>query len=249
MSYQLTSSKEIIARIDNDFDIDYSDWITRAPLWILDALSEMKMISSYVEVALPIKVEDYSFELPKNSPQDIKRILGVEYNNQLLIRLNVLNPIRQPKIDRHYSSETYSIKNGFITTSFEEGNCILYYDTLPVEYDKIRQVYYPQVPNDPIVHTAIEWYLIYCILRKGHKHPTYSLDSSNPITNPFLMWDKYRRKAINSVSAMDPEQRFEMMQTLTTFIVNLNNRNSESYIANNTIASTFINPNSINSNM
>ena len=49
MIYQLASGKEIIARIDNNFDIDYSDWVTRAPLWISDALDQMQMISAFVD--------------------------------------------------------------------------------------------------------------------------------------------------------------------------------------------------------
>lgn len=224
MIYQLTSCKEIIARLNNNFDIDFTDWITRAPLWIADALHSMEMVSAYEEVSLPLTIENYYVSLPNDAVQDIKRILGVAYNKQLLIRLNVINPYKLPKTNiRTYSSETYNIKNGYITTSIEEGEIILFYERVAVEYDEQRMIYFPLVPNDSVIQQAIEWYLIYCILRKGHKHSTYSLESNNPYTNPALMWEKEKKIAMNKGSKLDPDERANLSKTLTTFLIN-NNR-------------------------
>ena len=87
MIYQLTSGKEVLARVENNFSIDYSDWVGRAPLWIADALDQLQLVSSYEDKYVDLEVVDHITLLPDNIPQDIRRILGVEYNNYLLYQL------------------------------------------------------------------------------------------------------------------------------------------------------------------
>ena len=221
MHYQLTTANEVIARVDNNFDIDYSDWITRAPLWISDALSELRLVQAYEETSIDLDVVNYHVELPNISQYDIRRILAVVYNDELLTRLKIINPARQPKIleGLNRSSETYTIKNGHIVTSFDEGTITLYFDRPALEYDVKQMVYLPKIPNNDLVKIAIEWYLMYCILRKGHRHPLYSLDSNNPLTNPYSMWDTYKKKARNSMGSCDPEEREELSRLIKTFVL------------------------------
>lgn len=222
MIYQLGSAKEIIARVENNFTIDYSDWITRAPLWIADCLDQMQMISAYEDKYIDIEVKDYKFILPDDSPQDIRRILGIAYNNRLIRRLNVINAIKQPQEVSEYDDiNTYSIKNGYIITSFKEGTIRLYYQSPAIEYDIEFQTYFPKVPISSVIQGAIEWYLIYCILRKGHKHPLYSLDSKNPITNPYSMWIQESKKAKNTGGALDSEERYQMSKIIRTFLIDV----------------------------
>ena len=222
MVYQLVSSKEIVARIENDFDIDHADWITRAPLWIADAMDRLQFISSYEDKKITLTVENYTVILPDDAPQDIRRILGIEYNGLLIRRLNVINPIKQPQVNSEYSSvETYSIKNGYIITSFEEGDIVLYYQTPALEWDINNQVYWPKVPANSIIQGAIEWYLFMCMLRRGYKHPTYSLESRNPLTNPALMWEKEQKAARNQGGAFDSEDRAEFSRIMRTFAIDV----------------------------
>ena len=217
MNYQLISANSVIAKIENDFSIDYADWIPRVGIWLNDALSHMEIVTAYEEQSFPLEVDDYHVELPNVSIVDIKRILGISYNDEWLIRLNVIKPIRQPSIRLfNQSRETYNVKNGYITTSFKSGSIILYVDVPAIEYDELRQIYLPKIPNNDNIVLALEWYLLYCILRRGHKHPVYSLDSSNPITNPYLMWEKYRKLGKNSLCKFDPEERAEITRLLTT---------------------------------
>jgi hypothetical protein len=223
MIYQLTSAKEIIARVENNFTIDYSDWITRAALWIADALDQMQMISAYEDKYIDLEVSEHKIILPDDAPQDIRRILGIAYNSRLIRRLNVINPVKQPEEVSEYDDiNTYSIKNGYIITSFEEGDIRLYYQSPAVEYDIEFQIYFPKVPISSIIQGAIEWYIIYCMLRKGHKHPLYSLDSKNPITNPYSMWIQESKKARNTGGALDPEERFQMSRIIRTYLIDVN---------------------------
>ena len=218
--YQLTSAKEILARIENNFDIDYSDWVTRAPLWIADALDQMQLVSAYEDTYIDLAASDHIVMLPDNIPTDIRRILGIEYNGSLIRRLNNINPIKQPQVNSEYNSlETYSIKNGYIITSFIESSIRLYYQAPAIEYDGELMVYLPKVPINSVIQGAIEWYIIYCILRRGHKHPQFSLDSKNPLTNPYSMWEVEKKKAKNIASAGDSEDRAEMSRLIRTFII------------------------------
>ena len=222
MIYQLTSSKEILAGVENNFSIDYADWISRAPLWIADALDQMQMISAYEDKKLVLTVDDYIVQLPDDAPQDIRRILGVEYNGYLIRRLNVINPIKQPLDNSNYNTlETYNIKNGYIVTSFKDGDVTIYYQSPPIEYNVETMMYFPKVPISSVIQGAIQWYIIYSILLRGHKHPMFSLDSKNPLTNPYSMWIQESKKAKNTAGASDPEDRAEMSKIIRTFAVDL----------------------------
>ena len=37
--------ESIIAKIDNDFNPDNSDWINRVPAWCVDAMQQLKILS------------------------------------------------------------------------------------------------------------------------------------------------------------------------------------------------------------
>ena len=230
MIYQLVSSKEIVARLENDFDVDHSDWISRAPLWIANALDILQFMSTYEDKYIDLTVENYIVQLPDDAPQDIRRILGVEYEGFLIKRLNVINPIKQPTVSSEYSTlETYSIKNGYIVTSFEDGTIRLYYQSPAIEWDINNQVYWPKVPANSIVQGAIEWYLLVCMLRRGYRHPTYSLDSKSPFTNPAIMWESEQKKARNQVGSFDPEDRAEISRIIRTFAIDLDSPINTSY--------------------
>ena len=47
----------IIAKIDNDFNPDNSDWINRVPAWCIDALNQLKLLS-YVNKKIKVNVYD-----------------------------------------------------------------------------------------------------------------------------------------------------------------------------------------------
>ena len=49
---RLLSLERIIGKIDNDFNIDNSDWIPRAGAWIIDALSQLKVLPMEIKKLL-----------------------------------------------------------------------------------------------------------------------------------------------------------------------------------------------------
>lgn len=64
-----TSVERIIAKIDNDFNPDNSDWIPRVPAWVIDAMSQVDALRTYrkkVEVIVKDRIA-YS-PCPINDP-------------------------------------------------------------------------------------------------------------------------------------------------------------------------------------
>lgn len=228
MIYQYISSKAIIARVESDYDIDYADWIHNSPMWIAEALADLDMLPSLEDAKVDLEVEDYHVKLP-TVIGSIKQIDAILYQNKPLDIINQVDPsqhntsLRNPNRKEGYDLyETAVIKNGFITTSFESGTITVFYKTFPVEYDEIKQVYFPLVPDDTITELAISWYIIYAILRKGHKIGDYSLKENNPILNPWLAWENFKKKARNSVGSLDPAARQQASKLFTSFLVDLN---------------------------
>ena len=52
-----TNIEHIIAKIDNDFNIDHSDWIPRVAAWAIEALNMLKC-TKYETICKKVKVND-----------------------------------------------------------------------------------------------------------------------------------------------------------------------------------------------
>jgi hypothetical protein len=225
MVYRIVSSNEVIARVSNDFNPDYEGWVNRSPQWIADALDELEIYIKLEPVKECIDVVDYKFQLPC----DIKLLQGIKYHGRRLPRHDAMNELdtcdlheedelRHHKAFRH---ESYELSNtGWGTTTFREGEITIYYKRVPVELDATTGIYFPLIPDNQYVKMAIEWYILRGILLRGHIHTVVSLDSKNPETNPGAQWELYKKRARNSVGAMDADERAEVSNILRTFIVN-----------------------------
>lgn len=226
--YRYISGKEIIARVSNDFTIDNSQWIYSAPLWIADALAQLKIPMSLQYTTKEIEVVDYKFEIPV----DIRLIIAVEYNGYRLKRLGIFNNMSPEALaNRGYdSNEGYElVGNGWCTTTFKEGTLILHYRIPPTEYDKFTGMLIPKVPDDTYVIEAINWYIILHVLYKGFQHPVFNLNSNNEFTNAGMQWEKNKKRARNSVNVIDADEREEISLLFRKFIQNYNSWDSVAF--------------------
>ena len=222
MNYSSVSSKIVIAKLDHDFNIPVSNWITSAPLWIADALDDLSMLMTFDDVQIELKVENNHTEIPDNILTDIQRIDAILYEGYLLSNTiyNKNKHIYNTTTITYHPSESYTIRNSYIVTTFEEGTIIVLCKVPKLEYDTEQMIYYPYIPDNKSLIIALEYYLMYCILRKGHKIMNMDLNSQNPLVNPYLMWQKQSDIAINNINALDPEERRELSRQYRTFIVN-----------------------------
>ena len=82
MIYNLVQADEVVARLDNDFNINQGDYISRIPQWIYQCLRDLRIHLGIVSKAYVADIENYSCELPT----DIENLIGIEYNGCRLDR-------------------------------------------------------------------------------------------------------------------------------------------------------------------
>lgn len=82
MIYNLVEADEVVARLDNDFNINQGDYVSRIPQWIYQCLSDLNIYLGLVPKAYIADVEDFHCELPS----DLHKLTGIEYNGTRLER-------------------------------------------------------------------------------------------------------------------------------------------------------------------
>lgn len=80
MTYNIVSSQMVIAKIYNDFNIDYAGWRNRSIEWIGDCLRELNIYLTLEPFTLESEVIDFKTKLPC----DIKTLRAIEYDGYRL---------------------------------------------------------------------------------------------------------------------------------------------------------------------
>jgi hypothetical protein len=248
MIYNTISSKVCIARVFDRFNIDYSGFINRVPVWIHQALGELDVYLSLQSNRIEGTVVAYKCAIPTGT----KLIEYIEYDGYRLRRLTSLNEAHAENMaaydtmtssieqypneseedylyrlehmtqvsSRNTFKEGYEISNGFIVTTFEEGTIWFYTKSIPVVYDSTNRVYFPSVPDNEAILEALDWYILKRLLERGHNIANYSLKDNNPYTNPAMAWDLKKKSARNSAITMDADERHEISKMIRSLITN-----------------------------
>ena len=210
----LISGKEIIARINDKFNLDYTDWINRTPLLIADALRKLDVPMAYEKVRSSLILDGYVGDLP----YDLKYLDAVSYKGQLVNKLEYINNNSTDVPKQGITTDFYTLDlNRHITFTVQDAELTLYYRRLPCVFDFESNIYIPSVPDDIYVIEAVEWYIIMSLLIRGHKHPIYDIGSNNPFTNPQVQWETNLKKARNSIG-FTREDRLAINVMKTSFI-------------------------------
>ena len=216
--------QRLIGKIDNDFNISESDWIPRVAAWVIDALSQMKV--------LPMEKKRRELEVSDKIAQFPCALNATE------LKVFDSNGNEIPEYDREkqcgcnatHSSTGEQIAitnpnavNGWETVQIADvvnpsgrnfiinGNCIeLNFNTDKIEVESYEVATYhddyydcecPYIYDDGLLLEALAWYVMFKYLSRGSKHPIYDLKSNNPVTNPFTQWNTLRPKAAASVKS------------------------------------------------
>lgn len=219
MAYENISSRVFIARLENNFNIDYSDHHSRIAEWVAACIALLK-VPIYLEPARKCTpVVNYRAKLPCN----IKLIEAIEYNGARVEQLNIVNGISSCDLTKAAPYYYEVLGDSNISFSVEEVDAedfIIFYRRLPVDFDAATKVYFPIIPDTEPLHDAIDYYLLMRILQRGHVHPIFNLKDNSPYTNPALAWDTKKKQARNSFSVIDPNVRKQLNILLTAFLVN-----------------------------
>ena len=213
----------LIGKIDNDFNISESDWIPRVAAWVIDALSQMKV--------LPMERKRRTLEVSERIAQfpccinadEIKvydkngcEISQLDSNSSCgcNIEVNNYNPQEIAVIDDNNKSGVNFMNVGTVVNNSNrnfvlQGNNIelnfntdkIIVETLEVAtyYDEYYDCEVPYIYDDGLLLEALAWYCLFKYLSRGSKHTIYDLKSSNAVINPYMQWQALKVKAANSV--------------------------------------------------
>lgn len=82
MIYKLVEADGVVARLDNDFNVQTGDWLGRVPQWIYQCLSDLNIYLSWIPAVHIGNVENSVTDLPDG----ITELIGVEYKGYRLDR-------------------------------------------------------------------------------------------------------------------------------------------------------------------
>ncbi len=232
MTYKQINSKILIGTMFDRFNVDYTGFISRVPNMIHAAMRELNIYSSLLNAISPDEtvVVDYKCAIP----DDCKILVGVSYLGYRLPRTDKLNQFiaeEMPKLV-HEEHSYQPDNNGYIITTFEtseEGELKFYYKTLPLELDTVTNLYFPLIPDNQDLITALEYYILKRLLERGHKIREFSLSTPNEYLNPAIAWERWSKIAKNSVLSLDADDRNEISNMIRTFLYDKNYYTSGSF--------------------
>lgn len=225
MVYRWISGNSIIAEVFDRFNIETSDWVSRAGYWIKEALLDIKAIPVSLEQCKIVTANEYLIELPCS----LNSLIGVEYNK---IRLNTTAQIAKRKTNDGNTSGDLSytlMNNGKLRIEseymeHEYGEFTIYFKGLETEFDEDLNAEIPFVPDNHFAREAMAFYILIQILSRGYEHPIYSIIVNNHLANPKLIYygvdgkGGLRKRAMIEIKSMNLDQREFISKRIRTFL-------------------------------
>ena len=214
--------ERLIAKIDNDFNISESDWIPRVAAWVIDALSQMKVLPMEKKrrtlevnnrVAIfPCVLNGFDLKVYDSGGREISPVK----ENGCSKPCNATNKSDSNVaifVDDHKGVDfmkVASVTNISNRTFVFNGNNQIYlnFDTDEIQVESYEVVTYysdyfdtdiPYIYDNGLLLEALAWYCLFKYLSRGSTHPVYDLKSTSPVTNPYIQWNTLRPKAAASV--------------------------------------------------
>lgn len=239
------SSATLIPDMYNDYNIQSDDFVSRFPIWIANALEELKFIQAYVDIEKDIEFDDHRCQLP----WDFRGVIDVIINNKKAVFKNSAEFNKDTITEKVTTVPTYTpypgipnaditspgdkndsfnhapvnkeqpyyyISNNWIHTNVDYGTIHLRYRALPVVYDSIINMDVPLIYNNGPLKKYLKLYVLKQMLLRGYKHPVVSLTANNPYTNPAIELDRMRIQVRVSCNKFSNDRRENIATILRT---------------------------------
>lgn len=209
--------QRIIGKIDNDFNIDNSDWIPRCAAWIIDALSQLKVLpkerkSRKLEVEdriaiFPCAININSLKVYDSNGCEIpeaKKVncCGTPSTDKYIGISQVTNDVTQrtiaAKITDSRNKNYVIVGDDKIELNFDDEYITIESLEIATYYDEYFNCEVPYIYDDGLLIEALTLYCIYKMLCRGYKHQVFSLGGPEPV-NPYIQWINIKDKASASV--------------------------------------------------
>ena len=213
----------LIGKIDNDFNISESDWIPRVAAWVIDALSQMKVLPMErkrrtLEVSeriaqFPCCINTDEIKVYDKNGCEISQLdnnnscgCNIEVDNYSPQEIAVINNNNKSGVNFmnvgtvvNNSNRNFVLQDNNIELNFDTDKIIV--ETLEVAtyYDEYYDCEVPYIYDDGLLLEALAWYCLFKYLSRGSKHTVYDLKSPNAVINPYMQWQALKVKAANSV--------------------------------------------------
>lgn len=225
MVYKTTTYKQVITRVQRDFNLTGTNWIPAAIEWIGEALCEIGTHAHLERLSCELEVVSHRTPLPCNH----ESTLAVEFENTNLQKSGSIRYGKSEKfplnnngfngdsfplvIDNQMVNQDVKLVNSsygqyymenpdYIITSFETGTIVLHYQGY-----KLDEEGFPAVPDSVEHREALSFYILYKYLSRGNQHKVWD------IAKAYEMWVKYKGKASNRARYPDIQsmERFTNM--------------------------------------
>lgn len=222
MNYTFKSSRSVIYKVFDQFNIEGSEWESRAPEWMTDALLEMYTPKVLRELTEPVTTIDYRFQLPCN----LKLFMALSYKGKRLLRATKYNSIRKEDV-KSINEYTITDEGWVYVDGVENDELFITYKAFPYVFDTELNRMMPLIPDTAAVEIALMWYCIRQLLYRGYKHPILTFASNSPDINPALAWEKHKRSAVISIGSLDADAwyRVSLRHNSLLDFANLNHAN------------------------
>lgn len=206
------SSKNIIAKVFRDFGIQETNFVHNAVEWVGEALERIGTTVIYKNVVCKYTVCDHKVCIPPNLERieaisyNGKRLqLGADittvgylspYSDKIptsdyeYLDASILPANHEPTsrvVTSNYPNEAdelhyYNINPGYIITSFESGEILIYYKAFPTDESG-----FPLIWDNVYVREACAWSIIYRLLMSGYLHPVLNFQFAGQEYERFIL--------------------------------------------------------------
>lgn len=213
----------LIGKIDNDFNISESDWIPRVAAWVIDALSQMKVLPMERK-RRELEVNERLAQFPCCMNVDEIRVYdkhGCEiqqldagnscncnstFTNSTSREIAVIDDTNKSGVNFmkvgtiiNNSNRNFVLQGNTIELNFDTDKIIVESFEVATYYDEYYDCEVPYIYDDGLLLEALAWYCLFKYLSRGSKHVIYDLKSPNAVINPYMQWNALKVKAANSV--------------------------------------------------
>lgn len=224
---RLISIQRLVGKVDNDFNISESDWIPRAAAWVIDALSQLKVLPMEKKrrtlevsdrIALfpceitstELKVYDkYGNEIANGAEDKCcntkKCRISPTGGEERTIGITDVNANDSASstilatVVPDITGHKFYLDGNNIELNFETDEIVVESLEVATYHDDYYDCEVPYIYDNGTLLEALAWYILFKYLSRGSSHPVYSLKSPSPYTNPFAQWTLLKSKARISV--------------------------------------------------